>query len=223
MAQEAALKEVANSKLRSLLAYNQSFICADVKIGDTSLLRKSTNKKSAPRRRGPAQVLDIDETGATVKFQPQTFCVQEKVEGKDVDVEESDPLHARMWAVGSAPSEQLMQRDMGGGMDAGGGEGNRTSGSSAPGSGDGYHPATIPAPNSPTLSEKLPPSPRSPVRHPEWKSSFDKESEPRQAPGVDWARYDQLAWDQRALRWKESEGVLKTRLARWTPRMRSGN
>ena len=63
MAREAASKEVANSKLRRLLAYNKSFNCADVKIGDAVLLNKSTNKKSSPRRRGPAKILDIDETG----------------------------------------------------------------------------------------------------------------------------------------------------------------
>ena len=37
MAQEAALKEVASSKLRRLLAYDRLFNCADVKIGDTAL------------------------------------------------------------------------------------------------------------------------------------------------------------------------------------------
>ena len=36
-AQEAALKDVANSKLRGLLVYNKSRNCADVKIGDTAL------------------------------------------------------------------------------------------------------------------------------------------------------------------------------------------
>ena len=37
-AREAELKEVANSKLRSLLAYGDSFNCADVNISDTVLL-----------------------------------------------------------------------------------------------------------------------------------------------------------------------------------------
>ena len=40
MAQEVALKEVANSKLRLLLSFNESFTCTDVKIGDTALLYK---------------------------------------------------------------------------------------------------------------------------------------------------------------------------------------
>ena len=33
MAQEAALKEVADSKLRMVPAYNKSFCCTDVEIG----------------------------------------------------------------------------------------------------------------------------------------------------------------------------------------------
>ena len=41
-AQEAALKETANSKLRRLLAYNKSFSCADIAVGDTLLLYKTS-------------------------------------------------------------------------------------------------------------------------------------------------------------------------------------
>ena len=40
-AQEAALKEIANSKLRRLLAYNKTFDCADIKVGDTVLFYKA--------------------------------------------------------------------------------------------------------------------------------------------------------------------------------------
>ena len=87
-----------------------------------------------------------------MKFHSQTFCVREEVEEKDVDVEESAPLRVGMWPVGSALSEQQMQRDMGDGMDVDEEGGNWTPGSSAPGSEDGYHLATIPAPDSPTLS-----------------------------------------------------------------------
>ena len=69
MAQERALKEKANSRLRRLLALNKSFTYADVKIGDAVLFYKAQNKKSTPRRRGPTLILDIEGTGATVKFQ----------------------------------------------------------------------------------------------------------------------------------------------------------
>ena len=69
MAQEAALKEVANSTLRRLLASNKSSTCTDVKIGGTALFYKAQSKKSAPRWRGPALISDTDETGVTAKFQ----------------------------------------------------------------------------------------------------------------------------------------------------------
>ena len=75
MAQEAALKEVANSKLRRLLAHNKTFNCADIKVGDTALFYKAPHRKSHPRWRGPALILDIDETGVTVKYQTQSFKV----------------------------------------------------------------------------------------------------------------------------------------------------
>ena len=58
-AQEAALKELANGKLRSLLAYNKSSKCSDVKIGDAALFRKSAKEKSTPRRRGRSEILDF--------------------------------------------------------------------------------------------------------------------------------------------------------------------
>ena len=43
----------------------------------------------APRRRGPAKILDIDRTAVTAKFQSRTFklamiCVRKKMESKDV-------------------------------------------------------------------------------------------------------------------------------------------
>ena len=75
MAQEAAHKEIANSKLRRLLAHNQTFNCTDIKIGDSVLFYKAPHRKSHPRWRGPATILDIDETGVLVKYQSQFFKV----------------------------------------------------------------------------------------------------------------------------------------------------
>ena len=49
MAQEAALKEIAGCRLRRLLAYNKSFDCADVQIGDALLSYEATRQKSMPR------------------------------------------------------------------------------------------------------------------------------------------------------------------------------
>ena len=75
VAQAAALKEIASSLPRRLLAFNKSPTCTDVKIGDTVLLYKGRSKKSIPRWRGPALILDIDETGATAELQSRTFKV----------------------------------------------------------------------------------------------------------------------------------------------------
>ena len=53
-AQEAALKEVANSKLCCVLAYNKSFNCTDAQLGGSLVF----NRDGATRRRGPAKILD---------------------------------------------------------------------------------------------------------------------------------------------------------------------
>ena len=88
-AQEAALREVANSKLRRRLAYNKTLECVDIKVGDSVLVYKVPRKKSDPRWRGPAAILDIDEPFAVLKFQFQTFkvarySVRRKLEEKDL-------------------------------------------------------------------------------------------------------------------------------------------
>ena len=64
MAREAAPEEAANCKLRRLLAYNESFDCAGVAIGDSVLFHNVVNRKAAPRRCGPTKILDTDEAGA---------------------------------------------------------------------------------------------------------------------------------------------------------------
>ena len=84
-AQEAALKEIARSKLRRLLACNKIFVCVDVEVGDVALFYQAPHEKSNARRRGPAAILDFGEFGATLKFQSQTlkvarYCVRRKVE-----------------------------------------------------------------------------------------------------------------------------------------------
>ena len=73
--QEAAPREAANSKLRSLLPYNKSFNCADVAVGGSFLCYEAQSRESSPRWRGPARILDIDDTGATAIFQSQTLMV----------------------------------------------------------------------------------------------------------------------------------------------------
>ena len=71
-----------------------------MRIGGAELFHKAVNRKGAPRWRGPAKILDIDDAGVTVKFQSQTFeeaqyCVREKVEGKDVEGAEWGPASSQ--------------------------------------------------------------------------------------------------------------------------------
>ena len=92
-AQEMVIEEVANRKLRRPLAYNKSPNRADIAIGDSVLFYKAQSLKSLPRWRGPARILDIHETGATVTFQSQTlkvarYCVRKRQEEKDAQEEE---------------------------------------------------------------------------------------------------------------------------------------
>ena len=68
MAQEVALKEIVGNKLRGQLAENQSFECADVKVGDSVIFDGAVSRRSAPRRRGPAAILDVGETGEFLRW-----------------------------------------------------------------------------------------------------------------------------------------------------------
>ena len=84
MAHEAAIKEFANGKLRRILLFNNSFDSADVRVGDVVLFYKAPSRKSSPRWRGPATVLLLGDSGATLSFHGQTFkvarhCIRRKV------------------------------------------------------------------------------------------------------------------------------------------------
>ena len=45
LAQEAALREIANSKLRRILAFNNSFDSVDVEVGDEFLFYKALSRE----------------------------------------------------------------------------------------------------------------------------------------------------------------------------------
>ena len=84
MAQGAALRKIASSKSRRILAFNNSFDIAGVQVGCEVLCYDAPSRKSSPRRRGPAIAFLLDESGDAVSFQGQTFkvarrCVRKKV------------------------------------------------------------------------------------------------------------------------------------------------
>ena len=74
---------MASGRLGSLLAYNKSFKCTDVRVGDTALLHKAVDRKITPRWRRQAKI-------GAVNFQSRAFkaarlCVRKKVEEKDAE------------------------------------------------------------------------------------------------------------------------------------------
>ena len=110
MAQEESFKEVANSQLRMLPAYNKSSKCTNVQIGEAVLLYNAMNRRIKPRWRGPAKISDIAETGVTVKFQSLTFkaarySVRKKSERRDSEDVEMDPLQTQMSTTEAVPWE----------------------------------------------------------------------------------------------------------------------
>ena len=85
--QEAALKEVAITKLRRHLVYDKSSNCTDIALGDLVLFFRVQNRKSLPCWRGPAGILHIDETGVAATLQSQTLkvarlCVRSQLKEK---------------------------------------------------------------------------------------------------------------------------------------------
>ena len=63
MAHEAALEELAASKLRRPLGRNRAFQRAEIEAGNSVYYVKEIGRKSNPKWRGPAAIPDIGETG----------------------------------------------------------------------------------------------------------------------------------------------------------------
>ena len=150
MAQEAALQEKASSSLRRLLAFHKSFTCTDEQIGETAPFSKAQNKKSTPQWRGPALILDIDETGVTVKLQSQVFkvarfCVRMREERKDAEEAGPDLVRVRFHQSGYDLGVQLGQIDVGKDMESDRDDGNSTLCTGTPESGSGPRPGMLPA------------------------------------------------------------------------------
>ena len=65
--------------------------------GSPSDFSRAFNRKSAPRRRGPAVILNINGAGAAVEFQSPSFaaaryCVERKLDAKDAGVVACNPV-----------------------------------------------------------------------------------------------------------------------------------
>ena len=104
---------------------------------------------------------NIGEAGVTVKFQSQLFkvarfCVRKRGEEKDVVEEELGPVRVRPLRNGSGPGGELRNVELGSEMEVDREDGNSTSNSGIPESGCRPQPETIPVPDSPSLSVRLP-------------------------------------------------------------------
>ena len=109
MAQEAALKEVAYSKLRRLLARHEPFDCADVKLPVSALFLTVSFRESAPRLRGPAMILDIGDAGRPAKPQcplikVARYSAMRKAGAKDAGEADRSPASESSAALDGMPS-----------------------------------------------------------------------------------------------------------------------
>ena len=118
------------------------------------------------------------------------FCVRNKVDAKDVEEAEVDPMRPRLRSKGLDLGNWQEQVDVEVGTDADGEDGNYASRPGTPDSGSGPNPAAFTAPNSPLLSVLLYSSRGPSERNPDWDSAFDNNCEPPQAPIADRAQSD---------------------------------
>ena len=90
--------------------------CADVKAGGSAISDKTAIRKSALCWRGPAAILDIDDTGFTVRSPCQTvksarFCERRQGEPEDTGEVDWNPPSGSMDALEGFPSSRLGRRD----------------------------------------------------------------------------------------------------------------
>ena len=123
MAQEAALKEIASSKLRRISAFKNSFASVCVRVGDEVLFYKASFRTSTLRWRGAAEVLLLAESGATLSFKDKrsrwrvTVYERERAAGESEASSEhafSDPCRSTSprEETGPAPNTPLGSLDL---------------------------------------------------------------------------------------------------------------
>ena len=198
MAQDAGIAEVASSKLRRPSAYNKSFRCTDVTKGDSAPFHYAVHRKGAPRWRGKLEILDIDETGATVEFQSQTLraarnCERKTLGEKVAGGAEWNPASETMDPWGGSPLEALekaqeptgMPREADGDQDATSTDPPQDHSSMHKRGSSSDSRRLTPAPDSPPPPVQLPPSPSLLVQLPPPVPPFETRRTPPQPPVVE--------------------------------------
>ena len=100
---------MAGSKLRRASACNRSFNCTDVEVANSAPFYKAVNRNSAPRRRGPLVILDIDGIGVTAKSRSQTlraawYCVRGHLGSEDAGGRNWNPATGNLGTLDGMPS-----------------------------------------------------------------------------------------------------------------------
>ena len=173
MSQEAALKEVAAASVGGRWP---------IMIGAPALFHKAMYRKIALHWGGPETILDIDETGVTEKFRPQTSkvarsCVRKQVEEKDAEDAELNLWQGQTRPMDLVPRGSSTMRNESNEMDVYGGRLGTICRAGAPGDDSLTSPEATPAPDSPSLSLQVPPSPQSSMQHPAPEFSFRRNCE----------------------------------------------
>ena len=75
LAEKATPKEIAKSKSRGLSAQKRTLACNDVQVGDSVIVYRQIERKSATKSRGRVVAFGMNERGANVNFQSRTFKV----------------------------------------------------------------------------------------------------------------------------------------------------
>ena len=198
-AQAATLKEIANSKLRRLLAHNSFFNCPEIDWGDSVMFYKAQSRRSSPRWRGPAKILDIDVAGVTVPFQSRTFkvaryCVRKRVkETQATDEEWKNSLRRGGPWIDSLPGDSGLAPALTDGLNDNieMADSDKPTDSGDPSTAEPDEPVTasprvIPVPDSPSHSDQVPPE----------MLPDDRSCAPSQAPRCESANYDLFSSDQ---------------------------
>ena len=194
-------------------------------VGDSVLFYKASHRKSAPRRRGPAKILAVDDAGATVKFHGRTFRVDAQDVGR-VDwnpnlgsPDTSDGMRSMALGRPQGADRMSLGRPLWGLIEARAASPNEQQNVHDV-TGSPPSPVTAPVPASLPLPFQVAPFPASSVQPSPANSLFRKNRTQFLAPVDTQGNYDHVTYDdlrdlrqRRGYARKDPEAVKKPRLA----------
>ena len=168
-------------------------------VGDSVLFYEASHRKSAPRWRGPAKILAVDDTGATVKFHGRTF----RVDAQDVGRVDWNPNLGSPNTLDGMPSVALGRPQGADRMSLGRDGGPIEDRAASPREQQDVHdvtgsppsPVTAPVPASLPLPFHVAPSPAPSAQPPPANSYYEKNRAQLPAPVDTQGNYDHLTND----------------------------